>query len=88
MGDTSAEPVHLRIVYERAEEGWTTAMVPAVPGTIRTGRNRREARDNVLDALRLMLSTPPERPEAPGQRSEEVEITLGLVRSHDRGHER
>jgi hypothetical protein len=31
----TSDPVRLTVVYERAENGWTTATIPAVPGTIR-----------------------------------------------------
>lgn len=48
---TSSDPLRPTVVYERAEHGWTAATIPAVPGTISTGRHRRDARENVLDAL-------------------------------------
>jgi hypothetical protein len=82
----TSDPLRLTVVYERAEDGWTTASIPAVPGTISMGRNRREARDNVLDALREMLASPVEVPA--GATREDVSITLELARCHDRGHER
>lgn len=44
-----------------------------VPGAVSQGRTRAEARENVLDALRLMLS--PE-PGAIAEDSEAVELTL------------
>jgi predicted RNase H-like HicB family nuclease len=37
------------------------ASIPELPGVFSQGRNRSEARANVIDALRLMLS-----PEPPG----------------------
>jgi len=83
---TSSSDLRLTVVYERAEHGWTTASIPAVPGTISTGRNRREARDNVIDALREMLASPVEVAE--GATREDVSVTLELTKSHDRGHER
>ena len=83
---SASDPVRLTVVYERAEHGWTTASIPAVPGTISTGRNRREARDNVLDALREMLASPGEVPE--GATREDVSVTLELAHSHDRAHRR
>jgi hypothetical protein len=83
---SSSDPLRLTVVYERDQQGWTTATIPAVPGTISLGRNRREARDNVLDALREMLASPVQVPE--GAAREEVDVTLELARSHDRGHER
>jgi predicted RNase H-like HicB family nuclease len=82
----TSNPLRLTVVYERAENGWTTATIPAVPGTISAGRNRREARENVLDALREMLAAPADVPA--GAAREDIEVTLELARSHDRGHER
>jgi predicted RNase H-like HicB family nuclease len=46
----------LTIVYEKGEEGFILASIPAVPGVLSQGRTRSEARENVLDALALMLS--------------------------------
>jgi predicted RNase H-like HicB family nuclease len=82
----SSDPLRLTVLYERAEHDWTTATIPAVPGTISTGRNRREARENVLDALREMLASPVDVPQ--GAAREDVSITLELARTHDRGRER
>ena len=50
--------------YEAGEEDWIVASIHQVPGALSQGRTRQEARSNVLDALRLLLS-----PE-PGERSE------------------
>jgi hypothetical protein len=83
----ASDPVQLTIVYEPAEQGWTTAMIPAVPGTISAGRNRQETRDDVLDALRLMLATPPEARGTRG-RVEQVQVRLDFVRSLERDHRR
>jgi len=83
---SSSDPLRLTVVYERDQQGWTTATIPAVPGTISAGRNRREARENVLDALREMLAAPVEVPA--GASREDVDVTFEPVRSHDRGHER
>jgi predicted RNase H-like HicB family nuclease len=38
------------------EEGWIVARVLEVPGAISQGRTREEARENVLDALRTVLT--------------------------------
>jgi hypothetical protein len=88
VANRTSDPLQLTIMYERAERGWTTATIPAVPGTISAGRNRQQARDNVLDALRLMLSTPPGAVERGGAHTEQVEVRLKLVRGHERGHDR
>lgn len=58
----------LTILYEEGDDGWTVASVPAVPGVLSQGRTRAEARDNVLDALALMLSPEPIEPGDERQR--------------------
>jgi predicted RNase H-like HicB family nuclease len=59
----------LTIVYEDGEEGFIVSSIPAVPGVLSQGRTREEARENVLDALALMLS--PEPVEAGDERERE-----------------
>lgn len=49
----------LTIVYEDGDDGWIVASIPAVSGVLSQGRSRAEARENVLDALALMLSPEP-----------------------------
>jgi predicted RNase H-like HicB family nuclease len=49
--------LRLTITYDNADEdGWILARVHGVPGAISQGRTREEARENVIDALRLMLA--------------------------------
>jgi predicted RNase H-like HicB family nuclease len=60
----------LTIVYEDGEDGWIVSSIPAVPGVLSQGRTREEARENVLDALALMLS--PEPVEAGDERDREL----------------
>jgi predicted RNase H-like HicB family nuclease len=51
------ETLRMTIAYEEPDEdGWIVARVVEVPGAISQGRTRSEARENVIDALRLMLS--------------------------------
>lgn len=38
------------------EDGWIVARVLEVPGAMSQGRSRSEARENVLDALRTVLT--------------------------------
>jgi predicted RNase H-like HicB family nuclease len=64
------QALDLTIVYEDGEDGWIVASVPAVPGVLSQGRDRAEARENVLDALALMLS--PEPVEAGDEREREL----------------
>lgn len=60
----------LTILYDKGEDGWIVASIPAVPGVLSQGRTRAEARENVLDALALMLS--PEPIEADDGREREL----------------
>ena len=53
------EQLDLTIVYEPGEDGWIIASIPEVRGVHTQGRTREEARANVIDALRLMLSPLP-----------------------------
>lgn len=41
---------------EPDEDGWVVARVLEVPGALSQGRTREEARENVLDALRTVLT--------------------------------
>jgi predicted RNase H-like HicB family nuclease len=64
------EQLDLTIVYEPGEEGWVIASIPEVRGVHSQGRTREEARANVIEALRLMLS--PEPRSADDQREREA----------------
>lgn len=55
MSDALRFTVH----YSDGGDGWIMAQVEGVPGAISQGRNRAEARENVTDALRLMLTPAP-----------------------------
>jgi predicted RNase H-like HicB family nuclease len=68
-----SESLRFTILYEPGEDGWVLARIRQVPGAISQGRTRDEARENVIDALRLMLS--PE-PEDARDDSEALELTL------------
>ena len=52
----AATTLQITILFEDGEDGWIVASVPEVPGTHSQGRTRDEARDNVLDALQVMLT--------------------------------
>jgi predicted RNase H-like HicB family nuclease len=53
------EVLNLTIVYEPDEDGWITVSIPEIPGVLSQGRTHKEARENVIDALALMLSPEP-----------------------------
>lgn len=77
--------VELTVIYEPAEHGWLTASIPAVPGTISTGRTREEARNNIVDALAAMLSTlGQDAPHRAGTEQERIRLDLSHVRVIDR----
>ena len=65
-----ANELDLTIVYEPGEDGWIVASIPEAAGVISQGRTRDEARENVIGALRLMLS--PEPRAADDQHEREV----------------
>lgn len=72
MSDT----LRLTITYDEPdEEGWIVARVLQVPGAISQGRTRAEARECVIDALRLMLA-PDDGDASIASRSEPLELTL------------
>lgn len=55
--------VDLTISFEHPDEdGWIVAKVLEVPGAMSQGRTREQARENVIDALRTVL-TPDEQLE-------------------------
>ena len=61
---------------EPDEEGWIVARVIEVPGALSQGRTREEARENVIDALRLMLAPDDDDPAVSGGRSEQLDLIL------------
>jgi predicted RNase H-like HicB family nuclease len=68
--------LRLTIAFDTPDEdGWIVARVVEVPGAISQGRTREEARENVLDALRLMLS-PDEGDDSGSPERESVEVVL------------
>ena len=68
-----SDALQLTIRFEPGEDGWIIASIPEVPGALSQGRTREEARANVIDALRLMLT--PE-PDAPPSDSEPLQLTI------------
>ena len=70
-----ATELAVTIVYEDGEDGWVIASIPEIAGVFSQGRTREEARANVIDALRLMLS--PEPSEAGDERERErLQLTI------------
>jgi len=67
--------MHIKIILEPSEEGGYTAIVPALPGCISEGDSRREAIENIREAIELYLE-PVEDDSAFAPNSEQVEIAL------------
>jgi predicted RNase H-like HicB family nuclease len=72
-----AETLRLTINYEEPDEdGWVVATILEVPGAMSQGRTREEARANVIDALRLMLTPDEGDPDVGNGRSEPLDVIL------------
>jgi predicted RNase H-like HicB family nuclease len=52
------DALHFTIRYF---DDWVMAQVQEVPGAISQGRTRSEARENVIDAMRLLLRPEPDQ---------------------------
>jgi predicted RNase H-like HicB family nuclease len=72
-----SDRLRLTIAFEEPdEEGWIVARTVEVPGAMSQGRTREEARENVIDALRLVLSPDDDDPRVVDERSEPLELTM------------
>ncbi len=47
--------MNLQVILEPSDEGGYTAIVPALPGCISEGNNRKEAIANIQEAIQLYL---------------------------------
>jgi predicted RNase H-like HicB family nuclease len=45
----------LKVVLEKSDEGGYTAIVPSLPGCISEGDTRKEALNNIKEAIKLYL---------------------------------
>jgi predicted RNase H-like HicB family nuclease len=72
------DELHLTIRYSTAGDGWFTAQVAEIPGAIREGGSREEARSNVLDALDVLL-TPDEQLSGAEDRGDSESPTLTVA---------
>jgi predicted RNase H-like HicB family nuclease len=72
-----SETLRLTITYDEPDEdGWIVARVLEVPGAVSQGRTQEEAKENVVDALRLMLAPDEDDANVAAGRSEPLELTL------------
>lgn len=49
--------MNLKVILEPSEEGGFTAIVPALPGCISEGNSRKEALQNIQEAIELYLAS-------------------------------
>jgi predicted RNase H-like HicB family nuclease len=71
------EKLRLTIAFDEPDEqGWIAARVVEVPGALSQGRTREEARENVIDALRLLLRPDDDDPSVSGERTEPLDLTM------------
>jgi len=56
------------VVFTTIEDGWIMATVPELPGAVTQGRDLTEARENIKEAVELLLEAYREnaRMDAPG----------------------
>jgi predicted RNase H-like HicB family nuclease len=67
--------LRLTITYDAPDEdGWIVARIYGVAGALSQGPTREEARENAIDALRLMLA--PDEADENSDRSEPLELLL------------
>ncbi|MGH3003568.1 MAG: type II toxin-antitoxin system HicB family antitoxin [Gaiellaceae bacterium] len=69
--------LRLTIAFDEPDEdGWVVARVVEIPGALSQGRTREEARENVIDALRLMLTPDDGDPSVVDERTESLDLTM------------
>ncbi len=67
----------MTIVFDEPDEaGWVVARVLEVPGALSQGRTREEARENVLDALQVVLAPDENDHSVSAGRSEALDLTV------------
>jgi predicted RNase H-like HicB family nuclease len=71
------DTLRLTIAFEGPDvKGWIVARVVEVPGALAQGRTREEARENVIEALRVMLTPDDDDPSVADERTEPLDLTL------------
>jgi len=50
----------LKVILEKSDEGGYTVFVPSLPGCISEGDTRKEALDNIKEAIKLYLEPVPD----------------------------
>jgi predicted RNase H-like HicB family nuclease len=71
-----SDALELTIAYEHDEDGWIVAQILEVPGAVSQGRTRDEARQNVIDALRTVLTPDDQLTGQPSGDRESLTLTI------------
>jgi predicted RNase H-like HicB family nuclease len=67
--------MHIKVILEPSDEGGYTAIVPALPGCVSEGNTRKEALENIREAIELYLE-PVEDDATFAANAEQIEITV------------
>ena len=80
--DSERELLHLTLVFEQVENGWTQASLMEMPGVITAAPTRAEAHAMLLDALReFLLSFGPAHKVGSPNDEDGLTLTVSLGRS-------
>ena len=67
----------MTIAFDEPDEaGWIVARIVEVPGALSQGKTREEARENVLDALQVVLAPDDDDASVQAGRSEPLDLTV------------
>jgi predicted RNase H-like HicB family nuclease len=71
------ERLRMTIAFDDPDEaGWIVARIVEVPGALSQGKTREEARENVLDALQVVLAPDDDDASVQAGRSEPLDLTV------------
>jgi len=71
------ERLRMTIAFDEPDEaGWIVARIVEVPGALSQGKTREEARENVLDALQVVLAPDDDDASVQAGRSEPLDLTV------------
>ncbi|MDO8726560.1 MAG: type II toxin-antitoxin system HicB family antitoxin [Candidatus Methanoperedens sp.] len=63
-----------KVIIEEGEDGWYVVEVPALPGCISQGKTKKEALENIKEAIELYLEPEDDLPFVTAGRLAEVTV--------------
>ena len=66
--------MHLKVVITKGQDGWYVVTVPALPGCISQGKNQKEAKENIKEAISLYLE--PDEDIVLGEGARVIEVAV------------